>query len=91
MSRVMLALKIVFADTDKLPVLIFDEVDSGIGGLTAGSIGEALSSTVTIKKGEDQIFLGEVFPRIPKSKRVISTFFFLCGKRKDKNVRKYSR
>ncbi len=47
MSRVMLALKIVLADSDRIPVLIFDEVDTGIGGETAGKVGEkirALSS-----------------------------------------------
>lgn len=42
MSRVMLALKIVLAEADMLPVLIFDEVDAGIGGETAGAVGEKL-------------------------------------------------
>lgn len=42
MSRVMLALKIVLADADRLPILIFDEVDAGIGGETAGKVGEKL-------------------------------------------------
>lgn len=42
MSRVMLALKIVLADADRLPVLVFDEVDAGIGGETASVIGERL-------------------------------------------------
>ena len=42
MSRVMLALKIVLADADRLPVLVFDEVDAGIGGETAAVIGERL-------------------------------------------------
>jgi DNA repair protein RecN (Recombination protein N) len=42
MSRVMLALKIVLAGADMLPVLVFDEVDAGIGGETAGAVGEKL-------------------------------------------------
>ncbi len=42
MSRVMLALKIVLAGADRLPVLVFDEVDAGIGGETAGRVGEKL-------------------------------------------------
>ncbi len=42
MSRVMLALKIVLAEADRLPVLVFDEVDAGIGGETAGKVGEKL-------------------------------------------------
>lgn len=42
MSRVMLALKIVLAEADRLPVLVFDEVDAGIGGETASTVGEKL-------------------------------------------------
>lgn len=41
-SRVMLAIKIVLAEADRLPVLVFDEVDSGIGGETAGAVAEKL-------------------------------------------------
>jgi DNA repair protein RecN (Recombination protein N) len=42
MSRVMLAIKMVLAAADNVPCLIFDEVDSGIGGRTAGAVGEKL-------------------------------------------------
>jgi DNA repair protein RecN (Recombination protein N) len=42
LSRVMLALKTVFADLDSIPVLIFDEIDSGIGGKTAEIVGRKL-------------------------------------------------
>jgi DNA repair protein RecN (Recombination protein N) len=42
MSRVMLALKIVLAGADRIPVLVFDEVDAGIGGETAAHVGEKL-------------------------------------------------
>ncbi|MFH0933242.1 MAG: DNA repair protein RecN [Nitrospirota bacterium] len=42
LSRVMLALKNILADVDNLPVLIFDEVDAGIGGRTAESVGKKL-------------------------------------------------
>jgi DNA repair protein RecN (Recombination protein N) len=42
LSRVMLALKSVLADLDSIPVLIFDEVDAGIGGNTAESVGKKL-------------------------------------------------
>lgn len=42
MSRVMLAVKIVLAEADRLPVLIYDEVDAGIGGETAATVGEKL-------------------------------------------------
>jgi DNA repair protein RecN (Recombination protein N) len=42
LSRVMLALKSILADVDNVPVLIFDEVDAGIGGRTAESVGKKL-------------------------------------------------
>ena len=42
LSRVMLALKGVLADVDDLPVLIFDEVDAGVGGKTAESVAKKL-------------------------------------------------
>lgn len=42
MSRVMLAVKIVLAEADRLPVLVFDEVDAGIGGEAAATVGEKL-------------------------------------------------
>ncbi len=43
LSRIMLALKIVLAGADRVPVLVFDEVDSGIGGMTSGVLGRKLS------------------------------------------------
>jgi DNA repair protein RecN (Recombination protein N) len=42
LSRTMLALKVILAATDAVPVLIFDEVDAGIGGKTADSVGRKL-------------------------------------------------
>lgn len=42
LSRVMLALKTILVDVDNVPVLIFDEVDAGIGGKTAESVGRKL-------------------------------------------------
>jgi len=41
-SRIMLALKTVFADTDNIPVLIFDEIDNGISGRIARIVGKKL-------------------------------------------------
>ena len=41
-SRFMLALKAVLAESDAVPTIIFDEVDSGIGGAVAASVGERL-------------------------------------------------
>jgi len=42
LSRVMLALKAALADADRVPTLVFDEVDIGIGGGTARAVGERL-------------------------------------------------
>ncbi|MHB8840330.1 MAG: DNA repair protein RecN [Candidatus Aquicultor sp.] len=42
-SRVMLALKIILADADEVPTLIFDEIDVGIGGTTAMAVGQKMS------------------------------------------------
>lgn len=39
LSRVMLALKTVFASSDGVPTMIFDEIDTGIGGEVAVSVG----------------------------------------------------
>lgn len=44
LSRVLLAIKSVMAELDKVPLLIFDEVDSGISGEVGNSIGEALQN-----------------------------------------------
>ena len=42
LSRVMLAIKTVLAETDGVPVLVFDEVDAGIGGAVAAVMGQRL-------------------------------------------------
>ncbi|MBD5144075.1 MAG: DNA repair protein RecN [Ruminococcus sp.] len=42
LSRIMLALKSVIADRDKIPTLIFDEIDTGVSGKAAQKIGVKL-------------------------------------------------
>ena len=42
LARFMLALNVVLAKTASVPTLVFDEVDSGIGGATAAAVGERL-------------------------------------------------
>lgn len=44
MSRIMLAIKRVLADTDEVPIMIFDEIDTGISGLAANSVSEKLKA-----------------------------------------------
>ena len=42
MSRVMLAIKNVLANVDKTPVLVFDEIDTGISGIAANTTGKKM-------------------------------------------------
>ncbi|GAC1340064.1 MAG: DNA repair protein RecN [Myxococcales bacterium] len=44
LSRVLLAVKRVLAETDPVDAYLFDEVDAGIGGATADAVGRALAS-----------------------------------------------
>ena len=43
LSRLMLALKVVLSAGSAVPTLVFDEVDSGVGGATAAAVGERLA------------------------------------------------
>ncbi|MGX5680618.1 DNA repair protein RecN [Schumannella luteola] len=43
LSRVMLAIEVVVADTDPVPTFIFDEVDAGVGGASAIEVGRRLA------------------------------------------------
>ena len=44
LSRIMLALKVILAKGDNMPVLVFDEIDSGIGGKAAETVGQKLKT-----------------------------------------------
>ncbi|MDX9689284.1 MAG: DNA repair protein RecN [Proteobacteria bacterium] len=43
LARFMLAIKVVLAKSDPVPTLVFDEVDTGIGGATAAAVGQRLA------------------------------------------------
>ncbi len=45
LSRIMLAIKTVLREVDDIPVLVFDEVDAGIGGKTANNVALRLSES----------------------------------------------
>lgn len=49
-SRVMLAIKTVLAESDQIPTLIFDEVDAGIGGEVALAVGQHMQSLGSYKQ-----------------------------------------
>lgn len=62
LSRIFFALKMLFAESENLPILIFDEVDANIGGETATLIGEKLK-TLGQKR---QVIAITHFPQVAK-------------------------
>jgi DNA repair protein RecN (Recombination protein N) len=46
-SRIMLAIRVILAETDKVPVIIFDEIDAGVGASMGMPIGEKLLSVAS--------------------------------------------
>ena len=61
LSRLMLALKVVLAEHDAVPTLVFDEVDQGIGGEVGGRVGEALT---VVSQGGRQALVITHLPQI---------------------------
>lgn len=49
-SRVMLGLKTVLAESDQVPTLIFDEIDTGVGARTAGAVAQLLNRLAASKQ-----------------------------------------
>jgi DNA repair protein RecN (Recombination protein N) len=43
LNRVMLALQVILSATGSIPTLVFDEVDSGVGGAVAAAVGDRLA------------------------------------------------
>ncbi|QNO16168.1 DNA repair protein RecN [Alkalicella caledoniensis] len=60
MSRIMLAMKNILADIDNIKTLVFDEVDTGIGGRTAQKVAEKLAN---VSKGR-QVLCVSHLPQI---------------------------
>ena len=60
LSRLMLAMMTVLGQADRVPVLVFDEVDAGIGGAVAESVGRRLKA---LSKGR-QLFCITHLPQI---------------------------
>ena len=59
MSRIMLAIKKVLAEVDKMPILIFDEIDTGISGKAAKSVADKLSK---ISKNHQVLCISHLAP-----------------------------
>ena len=64
LSRLMLALKVVLAQHDAVPTLVFDEVDQGIGGEVGGRVGEALATVAQATAGGRQALVITHLPQI---------------------------
>ena len=60
LARFLLALKVVLAGTSSVGALVFDEVDSGVGGATAHAVGERLARLA----GERQILVVTHSPQV---------------------------
>ena len=60
LARVMLALKSILADLDDIPVLVFDEVDSNVGGEVGGIVGEKLAAIA----GKHQVLCVTHLPQV---------------------------
>lgn len=60
LARVMLALKAVLARHDRVPTLVFDEVDQGIGGEVGAQVGEALAEVAQ----RHQVFVVTHLPQV---------------------------
>lgn len=77
MSRIMLGFKKVLSDRDKISTLIFDEIDTGISGITAQIVGEKL---IDISKNHQLIVISHL-PQIS----VLSDRHFIITKNTDGN------
>jgi len=60
LSRVMLALKSILAAEDQVPVLVFDEIDAGIGGVVATAVARTLHDVAR----EHQVFVVTHLPQL---------------------------
>ncbi len=65
LSRVMLAIEVVFAGADPVPTFVFDEVDAGVGGKAAVEIGRRLARLARIAQVIVVTHLPQVGPRSP--------------------------
>jgi DNA repair protein RecN (Recombination protein N) len=60
LSRVMLAMKTVLAEADGVPIVIFDEIDAGVGGVAAAVMGKRLHALAKYR----QVFCVTHLPQI---------------------------
>ena len=97
LSRIMLALKSILGDLDSIPCLIFDEIDAGISGATAGVVGEKLKEiakdrqVVCITHLPQIAALGDAHYRIVKSSDGVTTETTVVPLSNDERVEELAR
>lgn len=60
LSRIMLALKSILASVDRVPVLVFDEIDAGVGGVVATAVARKLAEVAR----RHQVFVVTHLPQV---------------------------
>ncbi len=97
MSRIMLAFKKIVSDYDEIPTMIFDEIDTGISGITASIVGKKLKQIA----GNHQIICITHLPQIAacgdhnykiyKESDDSNTFTSVIHLRKDETIEEIAR
>jgi DNA repair protein RecN (Recombination protein N) len=69
LSRVMLAIEVVFAGADPVPTFVFDEVDAGVGGKAAVEIGRRLARLARLARLPSRRPSPGLAPQCPRQSR----------------------
>lgn len=97
LSRIMLAIKAVLADTDQIPTLIFDEIDTGISGRTAQKVSEKLKEisrthqVICITHLPQIASMADCHFEIEKSVREGKTVTQICRLGQEESIRELAR
>jgi DNA repair protein RecN (Recombination protein N) len=71
LSRIMLALEVVLATADRVPTMVFDEVDAGIGGRTASALAQKLATVAARRQVLCVTHLAPIAAAAPHHVRVV--------------------
>ncbi len=97
LSRIMLALKRILGDLDNIPTMIFDEIDTGISGATAGIVGEKLKSIaskhqiICITHLPQIAALGDYHYKIEKKSDANATYTSITPLNKEQSIEELAR
>ena len=73
LSRTMLALEVVLATADRVPTMVFDEVDAGIGGRTAAALAQKLATVAGRRQVLCVTHLAPIAAAAPHHVRVVKS------------------